>query len=105
MPFLANMHPPWPHPFIVHFNMHQMCLSSQSSMLNGVLNKTALLLAFNLYYQPISSILEINHLLIIIEGFNFLISFLLLQCNLLSLTPTSDLIAFINSMLKLYRIT
>jgi len=69
LPFWTNMCSPWPHTFIIHFNMYQMCLSSQFSVLNAVLNKTAPLLALTLYYKLISSILEINLLLIIMKAF------------------------------------
>jgi len=44
--------------FIIYFKVYQMCLLSQCSVLNVVLNKVAPFLALNLYCQLISSMSE-----------------------------------------------
>jgi len=85
MSFGANMHLLWPHTLITQFKIYQMCLSSQSSVLNVIMNKVALLLALNLYSQLISSILEIHIQCVTIKVFSISIS-IILWFTLLSFT-------------------
>ena len=85
MSFGTNMHLLWPHTLITQFKIYQMCLSSQSSVLNVIMNKVALLLALNLYSQLISSILEIHIQCVTIKVFSISIS-IILWFTLLSFT-------------------
>jgi len=71
---------------LIQFRMYQMYLSSQSSVLTGILNQAIHQWALNPYQQPISKKAKTTLPFITIKAFSFVISFSLFWSILLSFT-------------------
>jgi len=86
---------------LTQFRMYQMYLSSQSSVLIFILNQVIYQRALNSYQQPILENVTITLSIVTINAFSFVISFVSLW-TITFIYFISNLIIFINSVLKLY---
>jgi len=80
----TNLYLYWPHTFIIHPTMYQMCLPNQSSVLNVILKHDCIVFYPTHFIQLISSLLEINLSLLTIKAYFFCNLYYLIMIHFVS---------------------